>query len=216
MSDWTIAANAVNDLRRFLNDGPQDRLVKQKIVIGAIDGSNTEFFTFEDRIVDTSLVVTVNFTPVTAVVDDAVQGLFHTAVPPVIDDTVRARYFYQYFLDDELLEALNMGADQINQVDDVTKSDPTMKNAILFYAGGFAYQKQAMRWAERMSMKFLVEEEPLQAEALNRSNLFKQISDGLYKRGEWFRDDVYKRAGRRNIPAFGVYKPNVRPVGTVR
>lgn len=216
MSDWSSIANAVVDLRTFLHDGPKDRLVKQKLVVGAIDGVNTEFFTFEDRLVSGTLVVTVDFNSVAVTVDDLITGEFHTTTAPPQDSTVRARYFFQYFLDSELEEALNEATIQINQVEDITKLDPAMKNAALFYAGGFGYQKQAMRWAERMSHKFLLEEEPLQAEVLARSNMFQTLADKLYARGEKFRDDIYKRAGRRNVPSFGVYKPHVGTVGPRR
>jgi hypothetical protein len=216
MADWTTLANAITDLRRFLHDGPQDRLVKQKIVVGAVDGVNTQFFTFEDRIIAPSLIVTVDFTPVTVTVDDPITGEFHTDSPPARDTTVRAQYFFQYFLDSELEEALNFAMIQVLQVEDVTTCPVEMKYAVMHYAGHFAYQKQAMRWAERMSHKFLLEEEPLQAEVLARSNMFNSIATKLLDNGERLRDDIYKRAGRRNAPAFGVYKPQIPPVGPRR
>lgn len=213
---WNSTAEAITSLRTFLHDGPKDRLVKQKMVVGAVDGVNKDYFTFEDRLIDGTLVVTVNFDVVTATVTDLIAGEFTCDTAPPIDATVRARYYFQFFLDEELTEAITDGCIQILQVDSVTKIPLEMRNAVLFYAGGMAYQKQAMRWAERMSHKFLLEEEPLQAEILARSNMFGSIADKLYKRGEWFRDDIYKSAGRRNVPAFGVYKPNVRAIGAVR
>ena len=50
-------------------------LVKQKIVVGAVDGVNTQFFTFEDRIIGSTLVVTVSFVPVAVTVDDEGCGI---------------------------------------------------------------------------------------------------------------------------------------------
>ena len=49
-SAWQTQAAARADLRKFLNDGPLDRPVKNKQVIGVVDGSNKEFMTWDDRI----------------------------------------------------------------------------------------------------------------------------------------------------------------------
>lgn len=216
MASWPSVAAAVADLRTFLNDGPQDRLVKQKIVVGAVDGVNTQFFTFEDRIIGSTLVVTVSFVPVSVTVDDEVTGEFHTAVAPDRDTTVRAQYFYRYFLDSELQAALQATAEQLLDVDDVSQTPGGMKLAALHYAGAFAYQKQAMRWMERLSHKFLLEEEPLQNEALARSNMFRDMANNLLKNGEHFRDDYYKTQGRQLRPAFRVYRPRIGMIGPVR
>lgn len=213
MANWSSLANVVSDLRTFLHDGPLDRLVKQKMVVGAIDGVNTQFFTFEDRIIGSSLIVTVDFVPVSFTLDDNITGEFHTTVPPAMNTTVRAQYFYQYFLDSELEEALEMTEDQVLQGNDVTGTPVGLKLAVLHYAGSFGYKKQAMRWAERVSHKFLLEEEPLIAEALARSNMFAKIADTLLKNGEHFRDDFYKGAGRQFKPSFGVYRPRIGPIG---
>lgn len=213
MASWPSIAAAVADLRVFLNDGPQDRLVKQKLVVGAIDGVNTQFFTFEDRIIGSTLVVTVSFVPVPVTVNDEVTGEFRTDTPPDRDSTVRAQYFYRYFLDAELEVALESTAEQLLDVDDITKTPGGMKLATLHYAGAFAYQKQAMRWMERLSHKFLLEEEPLQNEALARSNMFKDMANNLLKNGEHFRDDFYKTQGRQLRPAFRVYRPRIGMIG---
>jgi hypothetical protein len=216
VASWPTVADAVANLRTFLNDGPQDRLVKQKIVVGAVDGVNTQFFTFEDRIIGSTLVVTVSFVPVAVTVNDEVTGEFHTATAPDRDATVRAQYFYRYFLDQELEVALQATAEQLLGVDDVTQTPGGMKLAALHYAGAFAYQKQAMRWMERLSHKFLLEEEPLQNEALARSNMFKDMANTLLKNGEHFRDDYYKTQGRQLRPAFRVFRPRIGVVGTSR
>ncbi len=220
MSTWPSVAAAVTNLRTFLNDGPLDRLVKQKLVVGAVDGVNTQFFTFEDRIIGSTLAVTVSFVPVVVTVNDSVTGEFHTATPPDRDTTVRAQYFYQYFLDSELELALQMAVEQLVDVDILASGTARvpegMKLAALHYAGAFAYQKQAMRWMERLSHKFLLEEEPLQNEALARSNMFRDMAKDLLRNGEHFRDDFYKTQGRQLRPAFRVYRPRIGPVGPVR
>lgn len=187
------------------------------MVVGAVDGVNTEFYTFEDRVIDdVNFVVTVDFLPVAAALDDPIEGRFHTTVAPPESSTIRARYYYQYFLDSELEEALTMAAVQMLQFEDLTLLGGVatgLKYAILHYAGSFGYQKLAMRWVERMSHKFLLEEEPLQNDAMTRTNLFQQTANQLLKTGEHLRDDYYKRSGRQFVPAFKVYRPWTGAIG---
>jgi len=86
----------------------------------------------------------------------------------------------------------------------------------LHYAGHFAYMKQAMRWAQRMSSRFILEEEPLDNETLVRSNMFQSIAKTLRDTGDELRDNFYKRHGRRHAPAFNIIKPSIRPVAPRR
>src|SRR5215467_6510349 len=96
VNPWTSAAAARASLRTFINDGPQDRAVKGKQVFGPVDGTNTQFITWEDRLVPGTLVVSINLTDVPAnqvtEVDD-VMGIFTLAQAPAPQQFVRARYF---------------------------------------------------------------------------------------------------------------------------
>jgi hypothetical protein len=216
MGAWPDYAAAIADLRRFVSDGPQDRPVKLKQVVGVVDGVNTTFTLFDDRIVPGSLTVSVDYTTVGATLVDPVLGLVVTDTPPPVGSTVRAAYYFQYFLDDELQEALDLAVGEITESDQITSIAFGFKLAALNLAGAFAYQKQAMRWAQRMSARFLLEEEPIQAENLARSNMFRDIARDLLRQGRELRDSVYTRHGRRNAPAFAVYKPAIPPVGPRR
>jgi hypothetical protein len=220
LSDWNVLANAVDDLRSFLRDGPRDRFVKQKMVVGAVDGVNAEFYTFEDRIIDdVNFVITVDFLPVAAVLQDSIEGRFITTAPPPENSTVRARYYFQYFLDHDLELGLQFAVSQMLQFDDLTLLGgvgPGLKFAALNYAGSYAYQQQAMRWVDRMSHKFLLEEEPLQNDAMTRTNMFQQTSDKLLRTAEHLRDDFYKRAGRQFVPSMGIYRPRITQIGPRR
>src|SRR5262249_54761350 len=124
---------------------------------------NRQFITWEDRLVPGTLVVSVNLTDLTAgqfaEVDD-VMGIFTLTTAPAAQTSVRARYFFQYFLDAELDEAMRMAAIECIDTDDITQVPITLYNAALNFGGHFGFQKMAIRWAQRMSQRFLLEEEP--------------------------------------------------------
>ena len=215
VNPWTSAASARASLRTFVNDGPQDRPVKGKQVFGSVDGTNRQFITWEDRLVPGTLVVSINLTDIPAVQvteTDNVMGLFTLTTAPAAQQIVRARYYFQYFLDAELDEALRQSAIELVEVDDITVVPMTLYNAALNYGGHFGYQKQAIRWAQRMSQRFLLEEEPTSEDLQARPNHFLQIAKEYYKQAVVMRDGAYMRKGRRNAPAFAINKPRLRPL----
>lgn len=219
VNPWTSAAVARADLRTFLNDGPQDRPVKGKQVFGPVDGTNRQFITWEDRLVAGTLVVSVNLTDLTPAdyqeIDD-VMGIFTLTTAPAAQQIVRARYFFQYFLDAELDAALQMAAVELVEDDNIVAVPIGLKNAALNFAGSFGYQKQAIRWAQRMSQRFLLEEEPTNEDLQARPNHFLKIADGMYRQAVLMRDGYYMRHGRRNVPAVAVNKPRLRPLAPRR
>lgn len=216
MGVWPDYTTAIADLRRFVSDGPQDRPVKLKQIVGVVNGVNKTFLIFDDRILPGSLVVTVDDAVVSATLTDPVTGIFETDTPPPVGSTVRAAYYFQYFLDEELKQALELAIGEVTESESITSISPGFKLAALSFAGSFAYQKQAMRWAQRMSSRFLLEEEPVQAETLTRSNMFRDIARDLLRQGRELRDNFYQRHGRRNAPSFAVYKPRIPSVGPRR
>ena len=220
MATWADLASAVADLRRFVNDGPTDRPIKTKQVIGLVNGVNQEFLTFEDRIVVGTLRVTVDFVPLApAAVSlvDPVLGMFTLATAPVGGSVVRASYYFQYFLDSELQEAIQLATEQLTDGgDDPTQLTPGLKTAALLYGAHFGFTKQSIRWVQRASSRFLLEEEPIQQEALQRSNLFDTLAKRFFDEARIVRDDYYKRQGRSLGPAFSVFKPRIPRVGPRR
>lgn len=213
MPNWTSVAEARGELRAFLNDGPQDRPVKNKLVIGAVDGVNQVFFTFDDRIVAGTIAFSFDFVeqPSGIITDsDLVQGRFVLTPPPPENVGVRARYYWQLFLDSELDEALRLAAGEIHETDDITTVEPGLKNAALHYAASFAFTKQHTRWiVQRQSEKFLLLESPVDNGAQQRANEFKDAAAAYYKMANELRDAFYQRHGRRHAPAFNVYKPRI-------
>ena len=229
LSLWPDQPTAILDVRRSINDGPKDRHVKDKRVLGPADGVNTNFFTLEDRLVLTAagsllpapgIIVSIDFVPIPqnqiTINTDPVLGSFSLATPPIATADVRVEYFFQYFLDEDLDEALRMAAGQILSVTNYLLIAPGLQLAALYLSAHFAFQKQAVRWVDRLSHKFILEDEPLQNEVMNRSNLFQSLANVYWKRGLEARDDFYTRQGRRNAPAFARYAPRIGPTGPVR
>lgn len=212
MGVWASAAEARDALRAFINDGPTDRPVKLKQVVGSVDGTNVTFFAWDDRIIPGTLVLSLDGIDqpggFIANTTDYIMGVIVTTTPPPADQALRARYYFQYFIDSELDEALQMAANQITETDDITSIVPGLKVAALNFGAHFGFQKQAIRWAQRMSSKFLLQEEPIDTEVEKRSNLFLQLAREYYKQGVQMRDSYYTRHGRRHAPAMGVYKPS--------
>jgi hypothetical protein len=215
---WASSTAARDDLRRFLNDGPQDRPVKSKILIGPVDGSNKRFFTYDDRLVSGTFFPSFNFVEQTSgfAVTDAVTGIIDFTTAPPAQTTIRARYYYQYFIDSELDEALQLSAGEIAESDDITTVAFGLKNAALNFAGHFAFNKQSVRWAQRMSEKFILEDQPSEGDGGAKPNLFRQLAADYYKNGSDMRDMYYKRHGRRHAPAFTVFKPIIPNIGPRR
>lgn len=216
MPVWSDLATAVAQLRTYLSDGPTDRPIKLKTLIGEADGANVEFLAFEERVVDGTLTVTVNFTPVAATLTDPIMGVITLAQAPPAGATVRGRYYFQYFRDSELQESLLNAMGQFGPVDDPTLVAMGLQQAVLSYAGYFAYTKQSIRWVQRMSQKFILEEDPINAELLARSNLFRQLAKDFMDNARIMRDDFYKRQSRQLAPAAAMFKPRIPTIGPRR
>lgn len=220
MPAWTSAVEARTELRRFLSDGPQDRPVKNKAVIGAADGSNQIFYTFEDRIVDQSIVFSYNFVEQASAIvsaQDLVMGRFTLTPAPPANTEIRARYYWQLFLDEDLDEALRLAAGEIHETDDITQVEPGLKNAALHYGAAFGYTKQSTRWAvQRQSDRFLLREAPVDDGSQNAANGFRDAAKTYMQMAVDLRSSFYQRHGRRDAPAFNVYKPRIPSIGPRR
>jgi len=221
VANWPDIPTAVADLQRFVNDGPLDRFVKEKIVVNPADGVNTTFLVWDERLIGSTLVVSLDFVPVlfssiTQPLDSNginITGQFTLATPPPQGTGIRASYFFQFFLLAELQEALQMAAQELNETDDITLVASGLKLAALSFAGSFAYQRLAIRWAQKLSNRFLMIEEPQNNENMMRPNMFRQIAKDLWDQGVKLRDSFYMRHGRRNAPAFNRFYPRIPNVG---
>jgi hypothetical protein len=147
-----------------------------------------------------------------ATITDSVRGLITISNPPAQQTAVRASYYFQFFLDAELDEALRNAAGEIVESDDITLLAFGFKNAALNFAGYFCFTKQAIRWAQRMSEKFILEDSPVEDGSITRPNLFQQLAQNYYKNAVQMRNDYYQRHGRRFAPAYAMFKPHIPPI----
>jgi hypothetical protein len=219
MPAWGSTTEARDALRAFVSDGAQDRPVKGKLVIGPADGVNIVFYTWEERIVG-SIVFSLNGVeqaPGIVASQDLVMGRFVLATAPTANTEIRARYYWQLFLDDDLDEALRQAAGEIHETDEITSVEPGLKFTSLHYAAAFAFTKQYTRWMiQRSSEKFLLVERPVEDGARGMADAFKDAADRYYKMAGELRLAYYERHGRRAAPAFTVYKPRIPAIGPQR
>jgi len=226
MALWPDTATAIAELRSaVLSDGPSDRHVKDKMVLLPVDGTNKTFQTMEDRLVSPAagspiaapgVIVRVNYDPVAVTSVDYLGGSVTLTTAPAAGKDVKAEYYYQYFLDAELQTALERAAGMILGSADFLLIQDSLKLGCQYLAASIAYQKQAARWVERLSQKYMLQEQPLDTDTMARPNLFQSLANSYYKLGIAARDDFYTRQGRRNAPAFGRYAPRIPPIGPVR
>lgn len=219
MPVWQDFASAVSALRSFVNDGPTDRPIKAKQVRGTVDGSNGTFVTWDDRLIEGTLVASVDDVDQAddaLVVLDPVMGRFTLTPAPSRGSVVRAHYYFQYFIDADLEEAMIQACGEVLQTEDPSGIPIGLKSSALNFGAFFAFTKQSIRWATRMSDRFLIQEEPIDAETLNRSNLFKDLANGFFDKARVMRDDFYMRHSRRQAPAFAMFKPRIGPIGPRR
>ena len=219
MPVWADLPTAVAALRAFLDDGPTDRPIKAKQVRGTVDGVNQTFTTWEDRLVVNTLVASIDDVDQpggSLTVLELIMGRFSLTPAPPTGSVVRAHYYFQYFTDSDLEEAMREACGEVLQIENPDGIPIGLKQSTLNFGAFFAFTKQSIRWATRMSGRFLLQEEPIDAETMNRSNLFKDLADGFFDKARVMRDDFYMRHSRRQAPAFAVFKPRIGQIGPRR
>lgn len=217
MGNWTTA---IQDLRDVLNDNPLNRYCYRKKCLGQIDGANTSFKTFEFRRItnftDSVLsaaplgvyVAGVRILPANISFDDTNSGEFTLAMAPDpnpaggnAQNVVQATYYYQWFLDPELTTFLTKASQAIQTGDDFTNVPPGLQAAVLDYAAHLGLGMQAMRWAQRASETFNLEDAP-KKEALGVADTFMSLSKTFYATAIKKRDDYYTKAGQAGAATF--------------
>lgn len=217
---WTTS---IADLRSLLSDGPLDRIAKRKRVFGIVDGVNTRFYTFEfRRATDFTTAVDpdgvyVNGAHVAASSDDLTSGMFTLASPPPrtaagsISTLVEATYYYQWFTDSELSGFLSNAARWLGQGSDPSVLVDGLIPAALQYAAKDGYYKMALKWRERASTAFMLEDAP-RKEAIEAATGFEALVASSYKMAKEERNDFYTRQGQSNAPLFGTALGRARQI----
>lgn len=221
------------DLRSFLNDDPNGNLVKDKTVFqargGAADGTNSIFYTFEDRIVasgnqsvcgqplrlftqDESGSQAVTEFPASGIlVTDPIRGEFQLMGPAPSGVLVKASYFYHEHLDADLDIALRHGVQQVSATD-ATQVDEGLQLAVLHFAGSFAHRKAATRWLHRKSEQFLLEDSPSLEQLSDKVAFHQSQAKELMQMGLEIRKSFYEtRLDKERQPAYGLLKRTPNP-----
>ena len=205
---------ALQDLRTKLSDNSADRLRAFKRVFGDINGSNTIFKTFEYRRV-TDFTSATGFLGVykngtrlnnsSIVLDDTSTGYFQLAASaaPSGSDVIESTYYSQYFTDAELTGFLRLASNFLALGDDYTQIPGGLQSGALNYAAAEGYQKLAMRFADKMSDVYRLNDLPDE----DREKIiiqFKKSSEDARTEAIKLRDDYYlNRQGQALAPLYG-------------
>lgn len=224
---WTTA---LAELRALLCDTTSDNLVKQKAVLGPQDGTNSIFYTFDDRLV-TSGVQSLSPTPLhvyqyTAAtnvwaelgasginVTDPLRGTFQITMGtlPAATDQLTTSYHYQQSFDSELNGFLQQAANQTN-VTDITQVPPGLQLAALQIAASLAHQRLAVRWEQRKSDQFMLQDAPARAQVDERVKFHQAEAEKLQANGLALRKSFYDLSlDQGRTPAFAILNRPPRP-----
>ena len=205
---WT---QPITDFRTQLSDGAKDKLRYRKQVIGQVDGVNKRFKTLEfRRLTDFiapvgNLGVYINgvqtvLTDVT--LDFAEVGEFELATAPVNGDRIEATYYIQWFTDDELTVFLRIASNWLAMGDDFTAIASGLIPSTMCYAQGEAFEKLALRWSERLSETFLMQDQTIK-DQFALVETYQKWGAEFKKQAHEMRKDFYSRAGQNEQPSFG-------------
>ncbi len=229
---WT---DPLGDLRLLLNDDVAGNLAKSKQVFpsrgGEADGTNSIFYTFEDRLVapagnqagqsppklrvflgspnnQTQAVTEVAASGIT--VTDPVRGEFQLTIQPS-GVMVTASYYWEQFLDTDLNFALTQAAKQVN-VTTIDQTPDGLQLAALNIAASLAHRKAAQRWMFRKSMQFLLEDAPAQDAVDAAVKFHTEQATLLWTDGLLVRHEFYNmRQDQGYAPASAILARTPRP-----
>ena len=210
---WTLPADAQSDLRALVSDGPTDKLRYRQRMIGDVNAVNTRFKSFEFRRLtdffteaNLSLGVFVNGirqTQGTLVTADFPEiGEVILSAAPSNTSRVEATFYIQWFKDSELAVFLKNATQWLGLGEDVTKVEPGLQPAALYYAAQEAMHKMAVRWAERLSETYKMEDQ-IRGETTPVDD-FRRLAKDYKEKSETLRKNFYQRNDQAMAPLFGV------------
>lgn len=207
-----------------LSDGPLDRLRHRKQVFGVTDGVNRIFKTFEYRrysnfttaVPPLGVWVTPKTTGIPALAtisadDPSITGEFTLSVAPADGDLVVATYYNQWFIDTELQLFLKNAARWIGMGVDYANIPDGLIPAALEYACSDAYKKLALKYAERISEIYRLEDAP-DPKVFEIVKGYREAADGLLKNAGTLRKQYYGRQDQAEAPLYGAISGRVRDV----
>lgn len=209
--------NALSEIRELVSDGATDKLRFRKRVIGVLNGTNTNFKTFEFRRVTDFTTASLPLgvfisdasTPATVTFDDPISGAFTLSAPPSTSDFVEASYYIQYFTDTELNDFLIHSSRWLINTDDFTQVAPGLQPSALKYAASEAYQKLAQRFMDHASEVYRTEDAP-DEKKVSMVEKFQTQAEYFKKAATEARDEYYTRQGQALQPLFASSAGSVR------
>jgi hypothetical protein len=217
---WTDGPTAILALRTLIKDNANDKYCAQKKVIGVIDGTNTQFKTFENRRVTdfttavAPLGVFINGAYVAAASDDLASaniGSFTLTTAPTQTgrQVVTASYYYQWFLDPEIDQFLQNAATWLGFSTTYATIPDGLNAAALRFSAQEAYEAVAMKYSTRMAEIYKLEDAPSE-DILKSVEAFQAMSDSYLAKAETMRDDFYTRQGQALAPNYAFALGRVR------
>jgi hypothetical protein len=217
-------STAISELRQLIADTEFNKKATKKKLIGSVDGSNTNFVTYDKRIYGDSLEVFVNDSPVGFTLSDSIKGEIVLDSAPDKNTKIQASYYWMFWIDDELINFLNKGAESTGQYGSTSPDqaylniEPGLKAAALYFAGSLATRSLAAYIMNRRhSEEFLVEQDGNNDTAFSQTiSAMNAQAKTLWDQAIFHRDDFYKRLGKRNKPAFAIKLGSTRRYGAIR
>ena len=209
---WTTN---IADLRALLSDQGDDRHCYRKKVFGVINGSNKVFKSFETRRVtdftsaSAPLGAYVDDTHATCTADNTAVGEFTLTTAPADGSVVTASYYYRWFNDTELQVFLKNATQWLGLGADVTLVPDGLQPAALHFAAQEAYHKIAVRWAERWSEMYLLEDRP-DSDNDTIVDTYRNLSKDFRMKAEALLKNFYERSGQSDAPLFRSIRGKVR------
>lgn len=213
----------VGDLRKYLSDGPTDKLAWDKKVIGIQNGLNRRYKTFEIRRVtafvdvedDDPTGVFLNYEKIDIDSEDLDSGMFvisPSEATPNDGDTLTATYYYQWFTDDELNTFLTSAAQFALNINAFNQIQLGLQMAATEYAAATAYQKLAARFAQNYHEQYQLYDAP-DEKRQTPAQAFMAIAEKKFKLAFELRDDFYNgRKGQASAPITATIRGRVRDV----
>lgn len=216
--------SAVLELRQMLSDTAFNKKASKKKLIGDINADNTQFITYDKRLLEDTVEVFVNDLAVDFTVDDPISGKITLGTAPDLNTSVSASYYWTWWLDTEIINFLNKGAETVSQWTSAVPDDaylqilPGLKTPALMVACSLATRALIQYMINRRhSEEFLLEQDGNDDTKFSQTIAAMQtIATQYWKDGMTARDDFYKRQGKRNAPAFGVKLGIKRNYGPTR
>lgn len=223
---WSTTQIAIAAARIALSDGPTDKLVSDKKVLGTHNGVNLRFKTFERRRVTNFtvapsagspegvylggvLIATSGFTA-----DDPLSGSFVLNGTPIADDgkELVATYYHQYFLDAELDNFLMNAAGFMSIGTDYTQIPNGLVPAALAHVKYQAYDFLADWFLRSASEAYMLEDAPGEKKNVGTVQAYAARAKSSLTLATTLRDDFYKRQGQAGAPIWGNAGGRVREI----